>query len=71
MQESNELFASHFQGMVIAGTVSGSILIFSQLSSTMYKILSELQARLAKKIITAGIKFLLFFIFIRLKEFLI
>jgi DNA damage-binding protein 1 len=61
MQQSNELFASHFQGMIIAGTVSGAIMIFSQLSNTMFKILSELQARLAKHIVTAGIvNFILF-----------
>ena len=55
MQQSNELFANNFQGMIIAGTVSGAILIFSQLSNTMFKILNELQTRLSKKIITAGI----------------
>lgn len=55
MQQSNELFATHFQGMIIGGTVSGAIFIFSQLSNNMYKILSELQSRLAKQITSAGI----------------
>ena len=55
MPQSNELFATHFQGMIIAGTVSGAIIVFSQLSNSMFKILNELQTRLAKKIVTAGI----------------
>jgi DNA damage-binding protein 1 len=54
MQQSNELFTQNFQSMVIAGTVSGSIVLFAQLSNNMYKILSELQRRLVQFITTAG-----------------
>ena len=54
-QESNELIMNqHIQGSILAGTVSGSIILFSQLSSTLFKILNELQSRLAKYLITAG-----------------
>ncbi|CAF0930077.1 unnamed protein product [Brachionus calyciflorus] len=54
-QESNELIINHhIQGSILAGTVSGSIILFSQLSNTLFRILNELQNRLAKYIITAG-----------------
>lgn len=53
-QQSNEIFNTHFQGSILAGTVSGSIILFAQLSPLMFKILNELQTRLAKYISTAG-----------------
>mgnify|MGYP001810367594 CR=1 FL=1 len=53
-QQSNELFNAHFQGSILAGTVSGSILLFAQLSPVLFKILNELQNRLSKFISTAG-----------------
>ena len=53
-QQSNEIFNTHFQGSILAGTVSGSIILFAQLSPLMFKILNELQSRLAKFISTAG-----------------
>ena len=53
-QQSNELLANHFYGNILAGTVSGSIILFAQLSNMMFKILNELQSRLSKFLTTAG-----------------
>jgi hypothetical protein len=53
-QQSNELLMNHFSGSILAGTVNGSIILFNQLSSLMFKILNELQIRLAKYLSTAG-----------------
>ncbi len=55
MQEQvNELISNHITGSILAGTVSGSIILFAQLSNTLYKILNELQSRLANFLVTAG-----------------
>jgi DNA damage-binding protein 1 len=62
-QQSNESLFDHFGGTILAGTINGSILLFAQLSNILYKILSELQARLAKYLTTAGNLFLVQFIF--------
>ncbi len=53
-QQSNELLSTHFQCRILSGTVSGSIILFAQLSNTMFKILNELQTRLSKFYTTAG-----------------
>ena len=53
-QQSNELITNHFHGSILGGSVDGSINLFVQLSSLMFKILIELQARLAKYLSTAG-----------------
>lgn len=57
-QQSNDSLGEHITGSILAGSVSGSILLFSQLSDHMFKILNELQNRLAKTLITAGWGFL-------------
>ncbi len=55
MQEQvNEVLSNHITGSILAGTVSGSIILFAQLSNTLYKILNELQTRLAAFLVTAG-----------------
>ena len=56
-QQSNELLSNHFQCRILSGTVSGSIILFAQLSNTMFKILNELQTRLSKFYTTAGINY--------------
>jgi len=56
-QQSNELLSNHFQCRILSGTVSGSIILFAQLSNTMFKILNELQTRLSKFYTTAGIDY--------------
>lgn len=53
-EQSNELLNNHFQHMTLAGTVNGSIILFAQMSDVMFKILNELQVRLAKFLTTAG-----------------
>lgn len=53
-QQSNELLMNHFSGSILAGTVNGSIILFVQMSNLMFKILNELQSRLAKYLTTAG-----------------
>ena len=53
-QQSNEMLANHFQGRILSGTVSGTIVLFANLSNTMYNIFNELQFRLAKFLTTAG-----------------
>lgn len=54
-QESNELIINqHVQNSTLAGTVSGSIILFCQLSPVLFKILNELQTKLSKYLITAG-----------------
>ncbi len=53
-QQQNELFANHFNESILGGTVNGSIILLVSISSTMFKILNELQIRLAKYLTTAG-----------------
>jgi DNA damage-binding protein 1 len=53
-QSSNELLTNQVQGSVLAGTVSGAIILFTQLSEVLYKILNELQMRLGAFLVTAG-----------------
>ena len=53
-QQSNEQLANHFFGTILAGTVTGSIMLFAQLSPQMFKILNELQSRLAKFLTSSG-----------------
>jgi high-affinity nickel permease len=53
-QQQNELLATHFNGSVLGGTVNGSVILFVGISNAMYKILNELQSRLAKFVTTAG-----------------
>jgi DNA damage-binding protein 1 len=53
-QTNNELLSSQITGSILAGTVSGSIILFAQLSPLLYKILAELQARLGGFLVTAG-----------------
>lgn len=53
-QQQNELLNTHVHGSILAGTVNGSIILFTQLSSQLYKILNELQTRLAGFLVTAG-----------------
>ena len=67
-QQSNELLSNHFQCRILSGTVSGSIILFAQLSNMMFKILNELQIRLSKFYTTAG-KINLFFNLKKLKFF--
>ena len=51
---SDSLLATHFYGTILAGTVGGSVILFAQLSDVMFKILNELQARIAAHLTTAG-----------------
>jgi hypothetical protein len=60
-QQSNESLSSHISGNVLAGTVNGAIILFCQLSPSLYKILDELQTRLSKYLITAGLLWHLLF----------
>ena len=47
-QQQNEAFANHFHGSILGGSVNGSVILFVGISSAMFKILNELQIRLAK-----------------------
>ena len=53
-QHSNESLAAHFSQSIVGGTVSGSIILFIQLSNYMFKILNELQTRISKVLSTPG-----------------
>jgi hypothetical protein len=54
--QTSEMLEDSFHQSVLAGTVNGSILLFGQLSKPIFKILQELQTRLAKYLLkfTAG-----------------
>ena len=53
-EQANELLSNHIHGSILGGTVSGSVILFAQLSTVLYKVLNELQTRLANFLVTAG-----------------